>query len=82
MNKVSIILTTLVIAASAYAQMGHSVSKNAKHVITCPVTGDKVDMDKWEALTALRPPPETEKSTYGSIAPKLAVQLLRAAAKI
>ena len=41
-------LTLLVIAfaALATAQMGHVVSKNAKHVITCPVTGDKVDMDK------------------------------------
>lgn len=32
-------------SVSAQAQMGHGVSKNAKHVIACPVTGDKVDMD-------------------------------------
>ncbi|MBS1723450.1 MAG: YHS domain-containing protein [Armatimonadetes bacterium] len=42
-------LTLIVVSAlatGAFAQMGHGVSKNAKHVITCPVTGDKVDMDK------------------------------------
>jgi YHS domain-containing protein len=33
------------IATGAFAQMGHGISKNAKHVIACPVTGDKVDMD-------------------------------------
>lgn len=37
------------IAVSAMAQMGHGVDKNAKHVITCPISGDKVDMDKATA---------------------------------
>lgn len=39
-------LVGLIFTATSHAQMGHGVSKNAKHVITCPVTGDKVDMDK------------------------------------
>lgn len=39
-------LVGLIFTATTQAQMGHGVSKNAKHVITCPVTGDKVDMDK------------------------------------
>lgn len=42
-------LITLAITAlslTAFAQMNHGVSKTAKHVIACPVTGDKVDMDK------------------------------------
>ncbi len=44
--KTTITLLAIVsIVAGAFAQMGH-VSKDAKHVIACPVTGDKVDMDK------------------------------------
>lgn len=38
-------VTGLIFSATSHAQMGHGISKNAKHVITCPVTGDKVDMD-------------------------------------
>ena len=34
------------LAVGAFAQMGHHVSKSAKHVMTCPISGDKVDMDK------------------------------------
>ena len=41
-----ILLIFAVSTVCAYAQHGHGVSKNAKHVIACPVTGDKVDMDK------------------------------------
>ena len=40
------LLAVTALATGALAQMGHGVSKNAKHVITCPVTGDKVDIDK------------------------------------
>ena len=39
-------LAGLTFSAISQSQMGHGVSKNAKHVITCPVTGDKLDMDK------------------------------------
>ncbi|MBI1756450.1 MAG: YHS domain-containing protein [Fimbriimonas ginsengisoli] len=34
------------IVGVASAQMGHKVAKNAKHVIKCPVSGDKTDMDR------------------------------------
>jgi plastocyanin len=46
MNKLSILIAALALGVSGFAQMGHAISQNAKHVITCPVTGDKVDMDK------------------------------------
>ncbi|MBS1717627.1 MAG: YHS domain-containing protein [Armatimonadetes bacterium] len=36
----------LMLAVASMAQMGHGVSKTAKHIITCPVSGDKLDMDK------------------------------------
>jgi YHS domain-containing protein len=42
------VITSLAVAAlvlAASAQMGHHVSKSAKHVITCPVSGDKLDID-------------------------------------
>jgi YHS domain-containing protein len=39
-----IALATL--SVGALAQMGHAAPKNAKHVITCPISGDKVDRDK------------------------------------
>jgi YHS domain-containing protein len=45
MNKIALSLAVALTAALSLAQMGHGVSKNAKHVIACPVTGDKVDMD-------------------------------------
>lgn len=45
MNKVCVNIAAVALAAGALAQMGH-ISKNAKHVITCPVTGEKVDQDE------------------------------------
>lgn len=44
--KTIISLGLATVAVGAFSQMDHPVSKNAKHVITCPVTGDKVDMDR------------------------------------
>ncbi len=46
MKKLTIILCSLTLTSGAFAQMGHPVSKSAKHVITCPVTGDKLDIVK------------------------------------
>ncbi len=43
---VAFLAATSILTASAFAQMGHDVPKSAKHVITCPVTGDKLDVDK------------------------------------
>jgi len=45
MFKLSLIFATAALGASLFAQMDHPISKNAKHVTTCPVTGEKVDMD-------------------------------------
>jgi YHS domain-containing protein len=46
MFKLSLIFVTAVLGTSVLAQMGHPDPKNAKHVITCPVSGEKVDMVK------------------------------------
>ncbi len=46
MKTVIILALALCAALGASAQMGHKISPKAKHVIACPVTGDKVDMDK------------------------------------
>ncbi len=42
---VAILAAFSIFTVGAFAQMG-GVTKNSKHVITCPVTGDKLDMDK------------------------------------
>ena len=44
--KTTLTMIAAALSACVLAQMGHGVSKDAKHVITCPITGDKVDMDK------------------------------------
>ena len=46
MKTVLSLLALVALGASVVAQMGHHISKNAKHVITCPISGDKVDIDK------------------------------------
>lgn len=46
MFKLCMIFATVALGASLFAQMGHSAPKNAKHVTTCPVSGEKVDMDR------------------------------------
>lgn len=41
-----LIFARVALSIGSLAQMNHPVAKNAKRVIACPVTGDKVDMDK------------------------------------
>jgi YHS domain-containing protein len=37
-------ILAIILATSSFPQMGH-VDKNTKHVITCAVTGEKLDQD-------------------------------------
>ncbi len=43
---VAILAAASILGVSAFAQMGHVVAKQAKHAITCPVSGNKLDVDK------------------------------------
>ncbi len=46
MKQILTLTAIATIFVAAISQMGHTISKNAKHVTTCPVTGDRVDMDR------------------------------------